>query len=91
MNPNAVLPIPLNRAATGVMVPKVCSLICRKCIDIYTKTIDQECNGDQNTTANNKRKHVGYTIHQMLIDLMSYTAAGLFVTGRRVWEPAAAW
>ena len=60
--------------------PKIRALGYIQGIHIYHKTIDQKGNGDQNTTANYKRKHMGNTIHQLGVNLVSHTAAGLILT-----------
>jgi len=59
---------------------KISSLCHIQSIHINHKTIDQKGNGDQNTTANYKRKHMGNTIHQLGVNLVSHTATGLILT-----------
>ena len=52
----------------------------RKGVHINKKSVDQECDCDQNTAADNERKHMGNTIHQLGVNLVSHTAAGLILT-----------
>ena len=53
---------------------KVYTLVERKCIHIHTETINQKRNRNQDAAADYKRKHVGDTIHQLRVNLVSDTA-----------------
>ncbi len=63
---------------------KICPLRHIQGIHIHAYPIDQKRDGNQNTAANYKGKHMGHAVHQLRIDLVSRPAAFLCSLRRHI-------